>query len=155
LLDLGIYPITLADIVFDEVPSNISASIIRSNTGVDQNSFYSLEYSNGRTAQLAAGFRMSGPIQATIMGDKGEILVPFFLGAKQIHIKLEGQTTEIIEHDFPEINNFSFEIQHMTDCLLGNVFVSELMPAATTLRVMTIMDTIREQWGLTYPAEIE
>lgn len=153
LLDLGIYPITMADIVFDQVPVNISSSIMRSNTGVDQNSFYTLEFANGTAAQLSAGFKMSGPTQAIIMGDKGAINVPFFLGAKEFEVCVEGEKTETIRHDFPEGNDFTFEIQHVTECLLAHNYVSDIMPGETTLRVMNIMDTIRLQWGLTYPAE--
>jgi predicted dehydrogenase len=153
LLDLGIYPITMADIVFDQAPVSITSSVMRANTGVDQNSFYTLEYANGATAQLSAGFKMGGPTQALIMGDKGHIVVPFFLGAKEFEVCLEGEPSETHSYDFPQTNDFTFEIQHVSDCLLAHNYVSNIMPSNTTLRVMTIMDTIRQQWGLRYPAE--
>jgi predicted dehydrogenase len=153
LLDLGIYPITMADIVFAAEPEKITSSIVQSSTGVDQNSFYTLEYAGGKTAQLSAGFRMTGPTFALIMGDKGQIEVPFFLGAKEYTVTLEGEQPRTITKDYPEGHNFTFEIQHMTDCLLAGSAISNIMPSTKTMRVMTIMDKIRKQWGLQYPAE--
>ena len=188
LLDLGIYPITIADIVFDKTPVNIQSHCIKANTGVDQNSFYTLVYDSGAVAQLSAGFNMSGPIFANIMGDKGFIHVPFFLGAKSFSVTLEGEEPKDYVYDFESNQNFTFEITHMTQILLKGLYniahsnivdtsvdthlnvplasqisdsstlasdtlCSDIMPASTTLRVMSIMDTIREQWGLRYENE--
>ena len=174
LLDLGIYPITIADIIFKKSPVKITSSWIRTSTGVDKNSFYTLEYDTGAVAQLSAGFRMSGPTYANIMGDKGDIYVPFFLGAKSFSVTLNGESPQLHRYDFEESDNFKFEIEHFTQLLLGGsgssqinsqsraaksdcnaeqLLVSDLMPENTTLRVMGIMDTIREQWGLRYPHE--
>lgn len=170
LLDLGIYPITIADIVFATPPSHITSHCIKTSSGVDQNSFYTLKYSSGAVAQLSAGFKMSGPTYANIMGDKGEIHIPFFLGAKSFTLTLEGQEAKEYLYDFDESDNFAFEIEHVTQVLLcalqsngasnssGNglidtVVSSDIMSEQTTLRVMSIMDTIREQWGLRYANE--
>ena len=127
---------------------------MRTNTGVDQNSFYTLEYDNGKTAQLSAGFKMSGPTQAIIMGSKGSITIPFFLGAKEYELCVEGKPAQSHVYDFPSQNNFTFEIQHVTDCIQAKQTQNSMMPSTATLRVMTIMDTIRQQWGLTYPNEL-
>ena len=153
LLDLGIYPITMADIVFAKTPSKISSSAVMTNTGVDENSFYTLEYDCGGVAQLSAGFTMSGPTYALISGDKGSINVPFFLGAKGFELTLEGEQTVFHEYDFAEHQNFTFEIQHMTNCLKTDTCHSNVMPSATSMRVMNIMDTIRGQWSLVYDSE--
>jgi len=160
LLDLGIYPITIADIVFGEAPVNIQSHQIKTTTGVDKNSFYTLEYASGAIAQLSAGFRMSGPTYANIMGDKGLISVPFFLGAKSFTVTIDDQQAKEHHFDFDEKDNFMFEIAHFTqtlhDALNSNQqsdITSTIMPAKTTLRVMRIMDTIRDQWGLCYADE--
>lgn len=153
LLDLGIYPITIADIVFAQTPKKIESSVIMTKTGVDENSFYTLEYEGGKTAQLSAGFKMSGPTEATIMGDKGFIRIPFFLGAKTYQINREGESPETCNFDFEDGSNFSFEIAHMTEFLLNDNCKSDIHSPDSTLRVMKIMDEIREQWGLTYPVE--
>lgn len=162
LLDLGIYPITIADIVFDEAPINITSQHVTAKTGVDLNSFYTLEYINGKTAQLSAGSKMSGPTYANIMGDKGVISIPNFLGAKSFSVRIEGEDAKEFSFPFEDGHNFSFEIDSFTKALLnerqssGDVHhklsVPE-MPTSASLRVMTIMDEIRAQWGLRYDSE--
>ena len=160
LLDLGIYPITMADIVFAKTPVNIESQHIKSRTGVDKNSFYTLQYECGGVAQLSAGFGMSGPCYANIMGDKGLISVPFFLGAKSFTVTLEGQVPQVHNFEFDELDNFKFEIEHATQIIQEalyknpqNEITSNIMPAQTTIRMMGIMDTIRKQWGLSYADE--
>lgn len=160
LLDLGIYPITIADIVFGKTPVNIESQHIKTGTGVDKNSFYTLQYDSGAVAQLSAGFGMSGPCYANIMGDKGLISVPFFLGAKSFTVTMEGQEPQVHHYDFDEADNFRFEIEHVThiiqEALQGDSYAditSTIMPEETTIRMMRIMDTIRKQWGLSYADE--
>lgn len=153
LLDLGIYPITIADIVFEEMPQNIVSRYIESNTGVDENSFFTLEYACGAIAQLSCGFRMSGPTYAHIMGDKGYIHVPDFLGAKEYTISVEGEPAKTLTFDYGLGENFAAEIAHMTECLLAGHTQSTLMPPESTLRVLHMMDTIRQQWGFVYDDE--
>lgn len=160
LLDLGIYPITIADIVFGKTPINIESHHIKTSTGVDKNSFYTLQYDSGAVAQLSAGFRMSGPTYANIMGDKGVISVPFFLGAKSFTVSLEEQTPEVHDFHFDDSDNFKFEIEHVTQTLQDafdnndqTEITSTIMPGETTLRMMRIMDKIRQQWGLRYADE--
>ena len=153
LLDLGIYPITLADIVFNKAPCNINSLAQMTRTGVDKNSFYTLEYECGGIAQLSSGFNMSGPTFANIMGSKGHIHIPNFLGAQGYQITLEGESPQWRDFVFSSSNNFTFEIQHMTNSLLHHVTKSDVMPSTHTLRVMQIMDDIRAQWGLSYQGE--
>ena len=153
LLDLGIYPITIADIVFGEMPKNIHSHFIETHTGVDKNSFFTLEYADGAIAQLACGFRMSGPTYANIMGDKGQIHVPHFLGAEEYTVTVEGEPGKTFSFNYGPGENFVAEIAHMTECLLQGSVQSELMPPQSTLRVLEIMDTIRQQWGFEYDNE--
>lgn len=157
LLDLGIYPLTIADIVFGKMPTGITSSAQLTNTSVDKNSFYTLQYECGAVAQLSSGFNMSGPTYAHIFGSKGSIYVPFFLGAQAYEITIEGQAAKETECGFSQGQNFAFEIQHFTDVLMSESVGmprSQIMPPETTLRVMKIMDQIRQQWGLVYPDEM-
>lgn len=153
LLDLGIYPITLSDLVFTCDPVKITSSVIRSSTKVDENSFYTLEYTDGKTAQLSTGFTISRPTEAVISGDKGFIKIPHFLGAQQYEMSIDGQASQIHQYPFAEGDNFVFEIEHMTQILLSGELRSQVHSTQSTMRVMRIMDEIRAQWGLVYPNE--
>ncbi len=153
LLDLGIYPISFSDLVMQCAPSKISTKHIPDITGVDKNSFYTLEYKSGAVAQLSAGYKLSGPTYARVMGTKGFIEVPHFLGAQSYSLHLEGKDVQNFEFPFTSADNFTYEIKHFNECLQRDDLVSDTLPAATCIRVMSIMDQIREQWGLVYDNE--
>jgi hypothetical protein len=52
-------------------------------------------------------------------------------------------------------NGYQFEAQEVVDCLRAGKTESEIMPLRDSESLMGTMDTIRRQWGLTYPNETE
>jgi predicted dehydrogenase len=153
LLDLGIYPLSLAHIVMGKMPINARASAIMSRTGVDEISNYFLEYDDGVTALLSSGFRQSAPCEAKIYGELGYIEVPQFLGAQSFTVYLDGETPQVQTHKFEQGTQFSFEIQHMHECIGRGLSDSPIMPMQTSVDMMTLMDELRAQFGLVYEAD--
>ena len=153
LLDLGIYPLTLADIVFGEIPSRIQSSAVMSDNGIDESSCYLLEYGDDQRAILSASFIEHAPTEATISGSQGYIYIPDFLGAKELHLYLNNQPHKVVSFPFEEDENFTFEISHAMECIRQNRKQSDILPLAKTAEMMTLMDTIRSQWGLKYIGE--
>jgi predicted dehydrogenase len=153
LLDLGIYPITFAFIVFGQAPEKILSSAVMDTTGVDERSFYLFEYGDGRIASLSSGYSHVSPCEAIITGSEGYITVPMFFAAREFSIHLEGK--EVVTHSYPfgSHEDFSFEIQHMQDCIAQGATQSPLLPRQESLQVMQTMDSLREQWGLKYESE--
>ena len=154
LLDLGIYPITFAALVFGEAPVRIQSSAVISDTGVDERSFYLFDYKNGGRAQLFSSFTNSGPTEAMIYGTTGYIRVPGFLWTGEFHIHRDGiDEPETISLPYGEGENFKFEIAHAMECIADGKTESPIIPPAETLAMMQTMDTLRAQWGLKYPGE--
>jgi predicted dehydrogenase len=154
LLDLGIYPITFASIVFGKQPSRIQSSAVIGDTGVDDRSFYLFDYENGRRAMLSSSFTHHAPTEGIICGTEGYIRVPGFLGAHEFHIHREGtEEPETIRIPYGEGENFKFEIAHAMECITAKKIESDILPLSETLAVMKTMDTLRDQWGLVYDGE--
>jgi predicted dehydrogenase len=154
LLDLGIYPITFASIVFGEQPVRIQSSMVRGPTGVDDRSFYLFDYEGGRRATLSSSFTHMAPTEGIVCGAKGYIRVPHFLGGQELQIHLAGtETPDLISLPFNEGENFKFEIAHAMDCIGSGKIQSDILPLSETLAIMQTMDTLRAQWGLQYPDE--
>lgn len=153
LLDLGIYPITMADIVFGGAPQSAVASAIMTHTGVDQVSNYLLNFENGATALLSSGFRQSAPIQASIYGDKGYINVPMFLGAKSFDVKLDDQAIQSYHFDYVDEHKFRFEIEHFQQCLQQGLTESPILPLSKSLQIVKLMDNLRAQFALRYEGD--
>ncbi len=153
LLDLGVYPISFADIVFGAVPTQVQGHAFIGDTEVDDRSFYQLEYEGGRHAQLSSSFTHCAPLEGMVMGSKGYIRVPFFLHARELEICRHGEEPEVQEFWFPDEEGFKFEIAHVMECLAAGKTESDIYPLSKTLAIMQVMDTLREQWNLNYPDE--
>ncbi len=154
LLDLGIYPITFASLIFGEQPSRIQSSVVLGDTGVDDRSFYLFDYEGGRHAMLSSSFTHHVPTEGMVCGTKGYIRVPHFLGATEFSIYRAGEDKpEIFKLPYGAGENFKFEIAHAMECMTAKKRESSILPPAETLAIMQTMDTLRAQWGLQYEGE--
>lgn len=153
LLDLGIYPITFASLVFGEQPTRIQSSAVMGDTGVDDRSFYLFDYPGGRRAMLSSSFTHHAPTEAVVCGTKGYIRVPWFLGAQELRIHRNGVEPETIKLPYGDGENFKFEISEAMECMAAGKKESGIMPLSETLAIMKTMDALRAQWGLRYEGE--
>jgi predicted dehydrogenase len=153
LLDLGIYPITFSSLVFGGAPEKIQSSAIMDITGVDARSFYLFEYTDGRIASLSSGYNQVAPCEALISGSEGYIRVPQFFAAQAFSVHIQEQEPQTYSYPFSDNENFSFEIQHMHDCIRQGLLQSPIMAHDESLQIMQTMDLLRNQWGLKYEGE--
>jgi len=153
LLDLGIYPLTLAALVFSENPTKIQSSAVLGATGVDESSFYLLEYAQGQRAMLSSSFVDGAPTEAVVSGSKGYIRLPNFLASQTLELYINNNAVQTFAFPFDEDESFTFEIADAMQCIRQGKTQSDTLPLAKTVAVMTTMDTIRGQWGLKYANE--
>jgi len=152
LLDVGIYTLSLAYMVFKNEPVKITSTAYIGETGVDEQSAYLLSYGNGAFASLTSAVRTKTPHDAIIIGTKGSIVIPDFWHGQMaiLHIKDKAPS----EFKFPFISNgYNYEAQYTMDCLKKNKLESDIMPLNETLLIIKTMDEIRSQWKLIYPEE--
>ena len=154
LLDLGIYPITFAALVFGEPPVRIQSSAVLGETEVDERSFYLFDYTKGRQAMLSSSFTHDAPAEALVCGTKGYICVPQFFGASELILHRNGEgSPETLKFPYGEGENFTFEIAHAMDRITEGKTESNILPLAETLAILQTMDALRAQWGLKYDGE--
>jgi predicted dehydrogenase len=153
LLDLGVYPITFADIVFDDAPTRIQSSAFIGDTGVDDRSFYQLDYPDGRYAQLSSSFSHASPNEGLVFGTKGFIRVPQFWMTQALEIHRHGEEPEMLSFPYEDGENFKYEIDHAMKCIRNGKLESDVHPLSKMVSIMQTMDTLRTQWGLKYPEE--
>ncbi|QHI68395.1 Gfo/Idh/MocA family protein [Tichowtungia aerotolerans] len=150
LLDLGVYPLAYARMVFGRRPERIGGSAKMAWTGVDKTSEYHLDYGGGRRADLMTSFVEQRPRDAVITGTKGIITVPHFSGADRLTLTRPGGAPEVIECG---ANGFEHEILEFHRCLREGLTESPGMPLSETLDVMRTADALRTLWGMKYPGE--
>ena len=152
LLDLGIYPISFARMIYKQPPSKIKSSAYIGKTNVDEKSCYLFEYENGQTAMLSSSHRLIMPHDAFIFGTKGYLEIPDFYHPTKMILKLEGKPNKTIRIPFKS-TGYNYEAMEVMQCLNTGKLESKIMPLDETLEIMKTMDMLRSQWHLKYPGE--
>lgn len=152
LLDVGVYTVAFAHMVFGGPPPRISSMAHIGETGVDEQAAAILGYENGGLAVLKCAVRTSTPHGAMVYGTDGWIEIPpLFWQPDRIVLCRDGKKKELA---FERLGNgYSFEAAEVNRCLRKGRTESEIMPLAKSLSIMRTLDRIREQWGLRYPGE--
>ncbi|GIK55206.1 MAG: Gfo/Idh/MocA family oxidoreductase [Chloroflexi bacterium] len=154
LLDVGIYPLALAHMVFG-APTQITGLAHLGETGVDEQAAIILGYKGGELALLHTAVRTETVQEAVIMGTNGRIKIHFpWWQPTRLTLTLSGQAAQDIELPFLG-NGYNYEAAAVMDCLRSGQTQHPLMPWSTTLALQDTMDKIRTQWGLRYPADEE
>jgi len=152
LLDVGIYPISFASMVFGGPPDRIASLAHLGQTGVDEEAGIVLGYSGGRLAVLHTAVRVNTPGEACIMGTAGMIRIPARFWCATTVSLLAGGNEERIEIPL-DGNGYNYEAAEVGRCLREGRLESDVMPLDESLSIMQTLDRIREQWGLCYPGE--
>lgn len=152
LLDVGIYPVQLASMVYGKEPQNIASRATLGSTGVDELSVTVLQYSDYEMATVTTALQVDTPHEARILGSRGMILIPDWWHPTQLTLRIAGETPQTF--NFPiEGNGYNYEAAEVGRCLRAGRTESPIMPLDETLIIMETLDRIREQWGLRYPDE--
>jgi dihydrodiol dehydrogenase / D-xylose 1-dehydrogenase (NADP) len=149
LLDVGIYPISLASMIFGVQPSNIQSIAHLGETGVDEQFMAVFGYQDGKIASLSGAIRTDTPQDAWIIGTKGYIQIPDFWHATSVNLCLKGQPAESIQLSY-DATGYSYEAAEAMRCLRQGKLESDIMPLQESLSIIQTMDVMRKQWGLAY-----
>lgn len=152
LLDLGVYPLTFAQLIFNSEPTQRFSLARMSDQGVDAQSSYLLGFADGRQAHLMSAFDLKVPHQARIHGTAGRIVVDDFFHPVAYTVEVEGQPVRRVEHPFPG-HGYQFEISEVDRCLRAGLRESSKRPLSATIAVLDTMDALRVDWGLRYEGE--
>jgi len=152
LLDVGIYTIAMASMVFGGAPSKIASLANIDESDVDEQVAMLLGYDKGQMALLSCSIRTTTPHEARIMGTDGSIFIPGFWQATGATLHASGKEPEPIEMPF-EGGGFEFEAMEVMRCLRDGKLESDVLPLSESLSMMETMDSLRAQWGLKYPME--
>jgi predicted dehydrogenase len=152
LLDIGVYPINLASMLFG-VPERMTGMAHIGESGVDEQNAILMGYSGGRIATLHSGNRLDSPMEAVIMGSKGSIRLHRFMHRpERMSVTANGKPEEIIE-SLVKGKGYLYEAQEVMQCIRAGKTESHTMPLGETLIIVKTMDALRQQWGLRYPAD--
>ena len=153
LLDVGVYTVAMASMVFGGPPLHVAGLPDLGPTGVDEQSAMVLGHDGGRLAVLSCAVRTSTRNDARIAGTEGRIYVhdPFWRPSAMTLTGPDGKD-QLIEMPY-EGNGYNYEAEEVARCLRDGRAESEVMPLDESLTIVETMDRLRAQWGLKYPNE--
>ncbi|MFP4478833.1 MAG: Gfo/Idh/MocA family protein [Candidatus Izemoplasmatales bacterium] len=151
LLDVGIYPITFANIFMGK-PKNIESTVKMYKTDVDASETIKYEYDKGK-AILRAAINEERPLLATIKGTKGKVIIDGLHETESAKIyDKDDELIHLIEIPH-ETNGFEYEIKEAIDCIRSGKTESDIVSPKVTLSILKQMDQIRDSWNFYYPQE--
>lgn len=151
LLDIGIYPLSLASMILGE-PESFLSDWNRGPTGVDEQASYILKYRNGSMALLHSSLESETAQEAFISGTEGSIRIHKQCWKPQKMTVHSAGSSKTIEMPFVG-NGFNYEAEFFGQLLLEGKKDNSVMPLSESLRIIGLLDRIRGRWGLRYPFE--
>ena len=153
LLDIGVYIVSLASMVYGEQPSRVAALADIGATGVDEQTAMAFRYGSGAMAALACAVRTDTPRDARILGTRGNIHIPTpFYDTFTATLNVDGEEPVTARPDRVE-NGFKYEIEEAGRCLREGLLESPALPLDETLAIIRTLDAVRAEIGLKYPVE--
>ena len=152
LLDLGIYPISIANYFANKSPHLISAAGVLTETGVDEGIGILLQYGD-ITATLFSSMITRMMNKCCLFCEKGYIELPDFWRTRSAKMfNADFELTETFD-DGRLSHGFIYEMQHANDKILKEDIESDIIPLSTSRDIQAIMMEARKQIGLIYPMD--
>jgi predicted dehydrogenase len=152
LLDLGIYPLSLASFLLGPIEQAWAQAQL-GPTGVDLHTTFTLRHRAGGLSQGLSSLRGRTPWQAEVLGTDGYLVLqpPFFHAERITFVPADGAPEErLVPHTG---NGYAHQVQEVHRCLRAGLTESPVMPLDESLALMGWLDEIRSQIGLRYPGE--
>jgi len=152
LLDVGVYAVSYASMVFGSKPVEVLSRSRSTSTGVDARMACLLEYENGQMASLFSSISTSTPQEVRITGTKGHIEVPRFWSPRDARLIIGDRLEDTIK-DERIGEGFGYEFTAVHEDLRAGRKENALITLDESIAVAETLDTLRAQWGLVYPFE--
>jgi len=160
LLDMGIYPLTLAHLLFGEA-EELTAVASLSGSGFDLDIAIAGRYPGGALATMTASLTSWSAHRAELATDRGRLVMEDFFHPRAATYTPIARD-DLAEHDGPMVvegrepvlgRGMGHEAAEFQRCLTEGLLESPLVPHAQTLTIMRQMDDLRAQVGVRYPGD--
>lgn len=147
LLDVGIYPLAFAQMVFADKPVSIQCTSELLANGVDGSTAFTLRYEKGGIASLFSSIQVNTPKEAVICGELGTIKVddPFFHATHASLTTADGKDEISIPY-----GGYQFEFEMVADEISRGCMESSFITHGESIELSAVMDECRRQIGLRY-----
>lgn len=153
LLDLGVYVLNFASMVFGNDVADIASICTYNDLGMDMQDSITLRYRNGKMAVLNATALASSDRKGIIYGPKGFIVVENINNPESITV-YNSEYKKIAEYNRPkQISGYEYEIEACIRAIKEKWLECPEMPHSESLKIMNMMDFIRRSNNIRFPGE--
>ncbi len=153
LLDLGVYPLNFASMVFGNDVSDIVSICTYNNLGMDMQDSITLRYSDGKMAVLNASALSNGDRSGVIYGSKGYIVVDNINNPEGIAV-YDNSFRKVAYYKRPkQKTGYEYEIESCVKAISEGWLECPEMPHSESLKMMNMMDFIRKSNNIVFPGE--
>lgn len=153
LLDVGIYPLTFAGMIFGTDFIKTSSTCTYTETGVDEQESMTLIYPDGKMAVLNASMLSVSDRKGIIYGDKGFIVIENINNFESMTVYDASYRKMAYYSRTEQITGYEYEVEAALKAIEKGKIECEEMPHKETIRMMEIMDGFRKDWKIQYPCE--
>ncbi|MDO5558599.1 MAG: Gfo/Idh/MocA family oxidoreductase [Oscillospiraceae bacterium] len=151
LLDIGIYPINFAFMVFGTDIKNVVSTAVITPAGVDNKNSITITYNDGRQAVLHSNACARTDRRGVIYASKGYMEIDNINNCRTISLysndgELTGEYTVP-----PQISGYEYEVLSCMKAISEGRIECPEMTHDKTIFVMEFMDKLRYEWGVRYP----
>jgi len=142
--DVGLYPISMAIDVFDQMPSKIICTGFLDENGVDTRSIIVLEFNKGQQAILHCGIDLETIHDGQIFGESQWIHLPNFWHGEKIRIgNFRDNQLHMLPRNLP--TSFSYEINACYEAIQNNWIEHPRMSHRHSLLISEVMEECLRQ----------
>lgn len=153
LLDVGVYTLNFALMVFGSNIEKVVSNCIYGETGVDEQNSITIQYKDGKVAHLNSSMVSLSDRKGIIYGTKGFAIVENINNFASIAV-YDSSYKKVAFYKAPkQISGYEYEVEASIEAIREKKIECEAMPHSEILNVMKLMDGIRREWNLVYPFE--
>ncbi len=153
LLDLGVYPLNFASMVFGNDVSDIVSICTYNELGMDMQDSITLRYADGRMAVINATAVANGDRSGVIYGSKGYIVVDNINNPEGISV-YDSEYRKLAYYKRPrQKTGYEYEIESCARAISEGWLECPEMPHSESIKMMNMMDFIRKSNHIVFPGE--
>lgn len=153
LYDLGVYPINFALMTFGGDIDKVTSTCVKNEAGVDMQNSITITYRDGRMAVMQTTAFCASDRQGIVSGDKGYLVIDN-INNPQLAVAYNADHQETARYTCPpQITGFEYQVLEAAEAIRQGAIEPASMPHAETLRVMRMLDSLRQEWGIRFPMD--
>ena len=147
LLDVGVYPINFARMIFGDTLKEVTATAIFHN-GVDMTDSIVMNFEGDKVATLQSSVCAVSDRMGGIFGTKGYIEVQNINNPEKITVYDANHKEKAVYLPPEQITGYEYEVEACAKAIANGALECPEMPHEETIKVLEIMDEIRKSWGV-------